>query len=147
MSDAWRTWPAPYSVVRGESYYQQDLKRLAGPPRRRGYLVPVEATLRREPDNVHDVNAVRVEIGGDLVGYVARELALELAPVLDDLQCPELVLAALVRGGYRHQEDFGVMLWPERRLTQAPPMRFGRRWRVPGWPPDVVEGTRGSRPN
>jgi hypothetical protein len=39
--------------------------------------------LRRDPGNEHDPNAVMVLAGGDQVGWVPRELAAELAPLLD----------------------------------------------------------------
>jgi hypothetical protein len=40
--------------------------------------------LRRDPDNPHDPNAIAVHAaGGAQVGWVPRELAAELAPVLD----------------------------------------------------------------
>jgi hypothetical protein len=41
--------------------------------------------LRRDPGNEHDPNAVAVDLaaGGDQIGWVPRELALELAPELD----------------------------------------------------------------
>lgn len=41
--------------------------------------------LLRDPDNLHDPNAIQVhpDDGGDQVGWVPRELAAELAPELD----------------------------------------------------------------
>ena len=39
--------------------------------------------LRREPGNPHDANAIAVHAGGVHVGFVPRELAAELAPLLD----------------------------------------------------------------
>jgi hypothetical protein len=40
--------------------------------------------LRRDPDNPHDQNAIAVHpAGGEQVGWVPRELAVELAPELD----------------------------------------------------------------
>jgi hypothetical protein len=40
--------------------------------------------LRRDADNEHDANAIAVETGaGELLGFVPRELAAELAPELD----------------------------------------------------------------
>jgi hypothetical protein len=38
--------------------------------------------LRRDPDNPHDPNAIAVD-AGEQVGWVPRELAAELAPLLD----------------------------------------------------------------
>jgi hypothetical protein len=39
--------------------------------------------LRRDPRNEHDANAIEVLAGGEVVGFVPRELAAELAPELD----------------------------------------------------------------
>ena len=39
--------------------------------------------LVREPDNESDPNAIRVEFEGDMLGYVPREFAEKLAPVID----------------------------------------------------------------
>jgi hypothetical protein len=42
-------------------------------------------TLRRDPDNEHDPNAIAVhpEGGGEQLGWVPREIAVDLAPELD----------------------------------------------------------------
>ena len=40
-------------------------------------------TLRRDPGNEHDPNAIRVVAGEGQLGWVPRELAAELAPKLD----------------------------------------------------------------
>lgn len=41
-------------------------------------------TLEREPDNSYDTNAIRVITeAGIFIGYVAKEVAVELAPLLD----------------------------------------------------------------
>ena len=39
--------------------------------------------LVREPNNPHDPNAIRVEIGGLYLGYVPRHIAKDLAPQMD----------------------------------------------------------------
>ena len=39
--------------------------------------------LVREPDNVHDPNAIRVELAGLYLGYVPRYIAKDLAPQMD----------------------------------------------------------------
>jgi hypothetical protein len=39
--------------------------------------------LVREPNNPHDPNAIRVEVGEYLLGYVPRVDARELAPLMD----------------------------------------------------------------
>lgn len=42
-------------------------------------------TLEREPDNQHDSNAIRViePNSGEWIGFVAKEIAAELAPLMD----------------------------------------------------------------
>jgi hypothetical protein len=40
-------------------------------------------TLRRDPDNEHDPNAIQVLAGDEQIGWVPRELAVELAPEID----------------------------------------------------------------
>jgi hypothetical protein len=39
--------------------------------------------LLREPDNPHDPNAIRVELAGLFLGYIPRDLARKLAPLMD----------------------------------------------------------------
>ena len=46
---------------------------------RKGYKL----TLRREPDNIHDRNAVKVISDRKHIGYLSREDAAEIAPLLD----------------------------------------------------------------
>lgn len=140
-TDQWRRWSAPSSIVRGESFYQETLVRLTGPPRRNGYLRPVDVTLRREPDNEHDFDAVRVEILGELVGYVAKEFASDLAWLMDGLTCPVCVVAGVIRGGYTRRPNLGVMLWPGQRVGKGPAIPIRSRWRAPGWPPSFTEGS------
>src|SRR5215211_5647330 len=70
-------WLSGYSVVDRESgrYLARDAPQLAA----RGKPL----TLRRDPDNPHDPNAIAVEAAGEQVGWVPREIAEELAPELD----------------------------------------------------------------
>lgn len=37
----------------------------------------------REPDNEHDTNAIRVELGGKYLGYIPRHIAYKVAPQMD----------------------------------------------------------------
>ena len=39
--------------------------------------------LVREPDNKYDSNAIRVQVGGKSMGYIPKETALHLAPIMD----------------------------------------------------------------
>ena len=45
-----------------------------------------ELNLEREPENAHDVNAIRVvhPPSGEFLGFVAREVAADIAPLMDN---------------------------------------------------------------
>lgn len=108
------------SVV-GESNYQPALKAAAG-----GRVVArddfdaavhAEAVLVPEPRNPYDVNAVRVQINGQKVGYLPREDAADYRPALDRLwqdgtlaTCP----ARIMGGGKRPYGIFLHLARPER---------------------------------
>jgi hypothetical protein len=144
-SDLWRSWEVPLNVVRGESRRQTALWAMCGEPRRQGYLVAVEAKLRREPKNPVDKHAVRIEIQGEHVGYLARELAAQLSPALDKANCREFAIAAIIRGGSHRAQSLGVHLWLGRRLSPAPEIQlddsFSRhREFLTAWPPWEGEG-------
>jgi HIRAN domain len=138
-TELWRSWARPYSAVSGELHYADELRALTGPPRPNGYLMPVDVTLCREPENPYDSNAIRAEIGDAHVGYIAKEQAERMAPLMDGLQCSECRVAGIVRGGSIEHPNLGVMLWGTRRLSDAPSFSFKMRG-VPRWPPDEDEG-------
>lgn len=60
----------------GESNYQQALARFAGPKTPTGVDVWKTADLVPEPRNPYDKNAVSVRIEGEVVGYLARAVAI-----------------------------------------------------------------------
>jgi hypothetical protein len=65
-----------YSVdVVGESNYQKNLERIAGGKKRESADLETTAILLLENDNPYDSNAVRVDINGLTVGYLARPVA------------------------------------------------------------------------
>jgi hypothetical protein len=133
--DLWLTWEPPLNAIRGESYYQQALRRFAG----EGVTVPAVVNLVREPQNPHDPNAIRAEVNGELVGHLARELAALFAPVLDNAGCTSLFVPGVLRTGPELMTGVHVWLW--RRLSPGPDLL------VPGnlaqamivaWPPEEV---------
>ena len=65
------------------------------------YPYPLEVTLRREPDNAHDPNAVAVVLSGRAVGHVPRDLAVRLALALD--------------AGARYQVTGTILIDPDHR--------------------------------
>jgi hypothetical protein len=52
----------------GESYRQAAIAAIAGPKEPEGKSFRVGVTLRHEPENAHDRNAVRAEVMGQLLG-------------------------------------------------------------------------------
>lgn len=103
----------PIEVV-GESNYQSALLAAAGGktadgPARTEHL----ALLVPEPSNPYDKNAVRVEIGGRLVGYLSRAVARELSADLRRIGTP-LACHARITGGWNRgggdTGSFGVVL-------------------------------------
>lgn len=106
----------PLDVV-GESHYQDALEEIAGGKEEESAHIETRACLIPEVDNPYDPNAVGVLINDLLVGYVSRDVAPKLHPVLVDLferrryilSCP----AVIVGGWYRGDGDegsFGVQL-------------------------------------
>jgi hypothetical protein len=77
-------WGRELVNVAGESHYQDALRAIAGDA---GGQVRLEreATLVPEPDNPHDANAVKVLIGGRLVGYLPRAEAVAYGDLVRDV--------------------------------------------------------------
>lgn len=148
QSGAWLGWAAPLSIVRGESHYQDALMALTGKPQKDGYVVPVVATIKRELANKYDRNALAVLIGNKKVGYIAKEIAAQLAPTLATGNCQEFQVAAVIRGGYTRRPSFGVYLWPKILITPGPDIDFDEtahdRFDAPSWPPETEEETSAS---
>lgn len=97
--------------VAGESHYQEALRAIAGAapgPIR----VETTAHLVPEPENEYDPNAIRVEIEGQKVGYVPRDLAAAYAPALAPITDRGRVPAceALVAGREGPDPVLGVFL-------------------------------------
>jgi len=139
-TNAWRAWEAPRNFVAGESHYIAALTKLAGKPRPHGYLLPVEVSFDREPDNPYDGNAWKALVDGEHVGYVARHIAMQLAPVLDPLHVRSFSVCGVIRGGSLEAPNLGVHVWPERRPSPGPALQqVDDALGVP-WPPDIDEG-------
>lgn len=103
--------PLQLDIV-GEASYQDALLRICGGRDERPAQHSCIATLQCEPSNPHDRNAVRVTIDGQTVGYLAREIAKQVSPVLGRKRRD--VAAVIVGGWYRGPDDighFGVVLW------------------------------------
>jgi hypothetical protein len=109
---------APVDVV-GESYHQEELQRLCGRPGGQGLPRRVfTAQLVREPDNPHDPDAVRVDIGGLPVGHLPRQDAPRFHAVIKRLsrQGQAVTARAVARGGWAGA-SIGVQLFTGRKIT------------------------------
>jgi hypothetical protein len=103
--------------VVGESFYQEAIEECAGGRCEDGAVIPlVTAQLVREPENPHDANAVRVEIGGRACGHIPRDEAADYHGViaaLNEIGRPATCRAWITGGWEREGGDrgsFGVRL-------------------------------------
>ncbi|MFP5450380.1 MAG: HIRAN domain-containing protein, partial [Thermoleophilia bacterium] len=143
--NGWREWDAPLNIIAGESHYQHSIWRLVpgSEPREHGYLVPVEVDLSRDPKNKYDRNAIRADVAGSQVGFIARDIAESLAPSMDRFGVKAFRCCGLVRGGSDRAPALGVHLWIGRRSTVGPPVGVSGEPgdAEVGWPPSEWEGT------
>jgi hypothetical protein len=116
--------------VVGESFYQGALERIAGPKSMTGKEYKVGTTLRCEPSNPHDKNAIRVEVMGQLVGYVGRTDAIRYSPALAQHCGGAFEAPGLIVGGWRNpgsEGHYGIRVWvhrsdgPKLGLDLSPP--------------------------
>ncbi|MDE2385463.1 MAG: hypothetical protein KGO53_12675 [Alphaproteobacteria bacterium] len=105
----------------GESYYQENLEKIAGPKTQMGKNFETVALLVPEEHNPHDANSVAITIGSLKVGHLAKAHAFEYRKYLGSKigRC-----GALIVGGWKNDADeeddqtegsYGVKLklnWP-----------------------------------
>lgn len=107
--------------VVGESYRQDVIERIAGGKSEHGKHTRVGLTLRCEPKNPYDSDAVRVECMGQLVGYVARDEAADLSPALLENHGGCIEAHGVIVGGWKDatsEGHFGVRAWIDPVLAQ-----------------------------
>lgn len=68
-----------------------------------------EVQLEREPHNPHDANAIAVKVRGDAVGYIPREDAAVLAPLLDAGR-QHVAIVHCIRGGVPGASHYGCQV-------------------------------------
>lgn len=136
----WMQWEAPRNWIVGESYHPDELLDLAGAPRDEGYIIPVCVDLVREPENPHDVNAIRASVCGLTVGHVQRDIAEALAEAMDDAGMDAIAVCGLIRGGFTARPNLGVHVWLDRNLrgSVTPPLPKIVSPKV-RWPPEPDE--------
>lgn len=118
----WRDWEPPTNSVRGESDYSEAFLKIPGvdPRLLDERYVPVPVEFVREPENRHDRFACQAMISGQIIGYLSRECASQLAPIVDTARTDRWTVAGVVVGGLKGAPNFGVHVWLGHRLTVGP---------------------------
>lgn len=99
--------------VVGESHYQDALSEICGGKTEAGHERECQATLKPEPENPHDANAVGVWIEGRKVGHLARSMAVGFSDAMRKRGVAELTCGAVIVGGWARKSGtghFGVRL-------------------------------------
>ena len=110
----------------GESYHQDALAAISGPKGAGGKQMAVGTTLRCEPRNQYDPNAIRVEVMGQQVGHVAREQAALVCPAMMGHFGGVMEAPGMIVGGWRDQGSeghYGIRVW----ITTKEMTRLGLR--------------------
>ena len=109
--------PGQFAVeVVGVSRRQDALAAIVDRHGRSGRTLTIDAALVLEDTNPHDANAVRVEIGGALIGYLSRENAQRYRADLAAAGQPQATVRCKARivGGFEtadgERAHFGVRL-------------------------------------
>ena len=109
--------PGTFAVdVVGVSRRQSVLAAIVDRQSRRGRTVTLDAVLILEDSNPHDANAVRIEIEGELIGYLSRDNARRYRADLAAAGQPRATVRCKARivGGFETESGerahFGVRL-------------------------------------
>lgn len=116
----WRSWDSPLNLIRGESRHQDVFLRRWSINPTTQHWVPVAVALIREPKNPVDTNAIRAELDGEQIGYLAREVAEVFSPQLDRAGRVQFTVAGVVCGGSADAPSFGLHVWLDMRLSEGP---------------------------
>lgn len=141
-TDEWlHSWGPPLNIVAGENRRQPELRELAQCEGR--CLRLVDVTLRPEPENPVDSEAIAAYVGLKQVGYLRREIA---AAIQDGcagagVNTPTFVVAGVLRGGWDAHSQIGAHIWIDRTVTPGPVIAFadGASEFEVGWPPHPDE--------
>jgi hypothetical protein len=120
QSELWRSWGSPTNLIRGESRHQDVFLRQWRIDPTHQHWEPVAVDFIREPQNPVDPNAIRAELEGKQIGYLAREVAEIFSAQLDRAGCTRFTIAGVVCGGSTDAPTFGVHVWLDKRITEAP---------------------------
>ena len=99
--------------VAGTVHYQDALASAAGPKRSGGVELRMRFALEAEPENPHDpaAIAVRLEPGGERVGYLPREEAVRFGRLMDAVAARgrRPVSEGVILGGDADRDTFFVV--------------------------------------
>lgn len=105
-----------FNIV-GESFYQENLSGICGGKKDKPRPKYVEAVLIHGDKNKHDNKAVRVEVGGAVVGHLSRESArgyrkqlAEVGMAGRDAFCKAMIVGGWKWNNGQSEGDFGVKL-------------------------------------
>jgi hypothetical protein len=109
----------------GERYRQDALAAIAGPKGVEGRRLFVGALLRCEPTHEDDAHALRVEVMGQLVGYVDRVQAELLSPAIQRTCAGTLEARGVIVGGWKgevNDRHYDIRVWitTRRFVTESP---------------------------
>lgn len=105
--------------VRGSSYYQDAFEGIAGQQTAEPKRVRVGVSLRHEPGNQFDPNAVRVEVMGQLLGYIQADIAKVMSAGLRSVG-GVVEAHGIVVGGWADVDDerlYGLRVWLDTSLA------------------------------
>jgi hypothetical protein len=67
-------------------------------------------SLRREPGNQYDANAIQARVEGQPIGCVPRYLAAKLAPRMDAGETAVVLAIRIIRGDHDHRVTYGARI-------------------------------------
>jgi len=140
--------------VVGESHHQDALEQVAGPPSELTKHYQVGTTLRCDPNNPYDSNAIRVECMGQHVGFIPRQTAALLSSCMHAGCGGVLEAVGFIVGGWDNGIStgfYGIRVWVKKEDLQrigVSPASIGRGDKEPYRGEDIeppVETGRGLR--
>ena len=101
-------------ATKGSSFHQDAYVKLAGPKDENGKQTRVGTTLRCDPSNKFDCNAIDVECMGLNIAKIERADAAILSPLVQTHCGGAIEGRGLIVGGWKREESegyFGVRVW------------------------------------
>jgi len=83
-----------------------------------GLREEAELDLERRPENEYDANAIAVRYGDLHLGFIRKEIAVHLAPLMDSGTRYRARVASLTGGGAKHR-GVNIYVWRKREIERA----------------------------